>query len=61
MFILIQIDKDECAVCEDCIDVCPEEAIEKKVYTIILHPDKCSQCQECIEVCAVGAIYDDNE
>ena len=61
VLILIKIDKDECAVCEDCVDVCPEGAIEKKVYNIVIHPDKCDKCGECIDVCAVGAIYDDEE
>jgi len=26
----LKIDNEECGVCEDCIDVCPEEAIIKK-------------------------------
>ncbi len=58
---LIKIDNEECAVCKDCIDVCPEEAIEQKVYNIVIHPDKCNKCGECIEVCGVGAIYEEDE
>ncbi len=51
------IDMDECGVCEDCIDVCPNEAIKKKAYSIVINNDLCEDCEECVEVCPVGAIY----
>lgn len=52
---------EECGVCEDCIDVCPEKAIIKKAYIIEINPNKCEECEECILVCPVGAIYDDKK
>lgn len=61
MFTLIKIDNEECGVCEDCIDVCPEEAIVKKTYIVEIDPSKCENCDECIDVCPVGAIYDDEK
>lgn len=53
------IDMEECGICEDCIDVCMEEAIEKKAYKVIIDPDKCDSCGECVDVCPVGAIYEE--
>ena len=47
---------EECGICEDCIDVCMEEAITKKAYKVIIDPDKCDSCGECVDVCPVGAI-----
>ena len=45
--------------CEDCIDVCMEEAITKRAYKVIIDPDKCDSCGECVDVCPVGAIYEE--
>ena len=53
------IDMEECGICEDCIDVCMEEAITKKAYKVIIDPDKCDSCGECVDVCPVGAIYEE--
>ena len=55
----MQVDMDECGVCEACIDVCMEEAIVKKAFTIVIDNDKCDSCGECVDVCPVGAIYED--
>lgn len=52
------IDNEECGICEDCIDICPEEAIEKKAYKVII-TDKCTNCKECMDVCPLGAIFDE--
>ncbi len=30
MVYVLQIDMEECGICEDCIDVCIEEAIKKR-------------------------------
>lgn len=57
----MKIDNEECGICEECIDVCPEEAIERKVYKVVIHADKCNDCEECMLVCPVGAIYDEKE
>ena len=53
------IDMEECGICEDCIDVCMEDAITKKAYKVIIDPDKCDSCGECVDVCPVGAIYEE--
>ncbi|MDL2246877.1 4Fe-4S binding protein [Methanobrevibacter sp. OttesenSCG-928-K11] len=52
----MEINHEECGVCEDCIEVCPEGAIKKKGYKIVI-TDDCTDCGECIDICPVGAIY----
>ena len=42
----MKVDMEECGVCEDCIDVCMEEAIERRAYTIIIDSEKCDNCGE---------------
>ena len=55
----LKVDMEECGVCEDCIDVCMEEAISKKAFTVVIDNTKCDSCGECVDVCPVGAIYEE--
>ena len=55
----MKIDVEECGVCEDCIDVCIEESIQRKAYTVTIDSEKCTDCGECVDVCPVGAIFDE--
>lgn len=57
--LILKIDNEECEVCEDCIDVCPEEAIIKKAFKVEINENKCDDCGECVDICPVGAIYDE--
>ena len=36
---------EECGVCEDCIDVCMEEAISKKAFTGLIEVISQGKCQ----------------
>ncbi len=43
---------DLCDGCGECVDVCPEDAIEggrKKVH--VIDQDACEKCGKCYEVC----------
>ncbi|MGL6298289.1 MAG: 4Fe-4S dicluster domain-containing protein [Methanobacteriaceae archaeon] len=54
----MRIIKEECAICEMCIGVCPLGIIKKKAYSIIV--DKgCDNCGDCLDSCPVGAIVED--
>ena len=57
--LILKIDNEECGVCEDCIDACPEEAIIKKAFKVEINENKCDDCGECVDICPVGAIYDE--
>lgn len=53
----IQIDRDTCIACEECVDACPTEAMKgifegrRRVFL----PD-CWSCGQCVEHCPEGAI-----
>ena len=48
---------DLCTGCGDCIDECPEDAIEgKKGFIHIIDQDLCEKCGKCAEVCPENAI-----
>ena len=48
--LILKIDNEECGVCEDCIDVCPEEAIIKKAFKVEINENKCDDCGECVDI-----------
>ena len=56
-FSTIYIDPQECQGCEDCIDVCPADAIEgKKGFIHMIDEYECTKCGKCIEACEYEAI-----
>ncbi|AEF96893.1 4Fe-4S dicluster domain-containing protein [Methanotorris igneus] len=48
----------KCMHCEKspCLNVCPEEAIERINGKVVLNKDKCVGCGLCMTVCPIGAI-----
>ena len=54
----IKIDKNLCAGCRKCTEVCPGNLIkvgsDKKAY--IKYPDDCWGCSSCVKECKVNAI-----
>ncbi len=54
---LYYIDPDECIGCGECIDACPEEAIEgKDGFIHMIDQDLCEQCGKCVSACDEGCI-----
>lgn len=48
---------DKCVGCGDCVDECPEEAIEGKAKFIhMIDQDMCENCGKCTAACDEGAI-----
>ena len=47
----------QCTGCEDCLDACPEDAIEGKAgYIHMIDEDLCTKCGKCLPACEEGAI-----
>jgi ferredoxin len=49
------VDKEECAGCGICYDVCPQGAISMDI-TAKIDSSKCTACLECVNRCPRGAI-----
>ncbi|MDN3513813.1 MAG: 4Fe-4S dicluster domain-containing protein [Candidatus Brocadia sp.] len=52
----IVVNKTECVGCEECLHVCPVEAIIMKDEKAEIVQHRCDQCERCIPVCPVKAI-----
>ena len=53
----VDVDKDKCTGCEECIDSCPSsvlELVDGKSEPVEM--DECLGCETCVEVCPEGAI-----
>ena len=53
----VVVDKDKCAGCEECIEVCPVdvfELVDGKADPVNM--DECLGCESCVEVCEEDAI-----
>jgi len=53
----VTVDKEKCAGCGECVDVCPVdvyELVDGKAEPV--NEDECLGCESCVEVCEAGAI-----
>ncbi len=56
-FLTFHVLQDKCVGCEECREVCEDDAIEgKKKFVHIIDQDECTQCGKCIEACEYDAI-----
>ncbi|WYD82332.1 MAG: 4Fe-4S dicluster-binding protein [Candidatus Electrothrix gigas] len=53
----IEVDKDKCTGCEECVGACPAgvfEIVDGKSSPV--NDDECLGCETCVEVCEAQAI-----
>ena len=51
----INIDKNKCIGCGDCVDVCPVEALSIENEKAVVN-DECIDCGACVNTCPEEAI-----
>jgi len=49
-------DEALCEACGDCVDLCPEDAVQLEQGSARFDHDRCVGCGECIAVCRPGAL-----
>jgi len=60
----LDIDKDKCTACGDCVDECPNMLLKVVGFKFIINhkhvkvvrPEDCIGCLSCEEACSEGAI-----
>ncbi len=52
----ITVDKYYCVGCEECVYVCPTDAISMVEKKAVINLEKCNLCGACVSECPVKAI-----
>ena len=60
----LDIDKDKCTACGECVDECPNQVLKvvgikfiiQHQHINVVRPDDCTGCLSCEEACPEGAI-----
>lgn len=53
----IEIDNDKCDLCEECIDICPQDILVKEDDELVVNDiESCTICNSCVETCETGAL-----
>ena len=50
------VDEGKCLFCNQCVEICPAKALEKKGKGLVFDYGKCIRCFCCQEICPEGAI-----
>ena len=53
----VQILKEKCIGCEQCVIVCPFEALYMEEGKVEVYPEKCKECRKCLPVCPTEALF----
>lgn len=50
------VDENLCCRCDECVKLCPAQAIERRGERLMISYDQCIRCYCCIEICPAGAM-----
>jgi ferredoxin len=50
------VDIEKCTGCDNCVQVCPLEAIQLQDSVAVIDEDTCTECGLCVDECPSGAI-----
>jgi uncharacterized protein (DUF362 family)/Pyruvate/2-oxoacid:ferredoxin oxidoreductase delta subunit len=50
------MEEGKCVLCNQCVEICPSKALERKEKGLIFDYGKCIRCFCCQEICSEGAI-----
>jgi len=53
---MLTIELDRCDGCGDCVEVCPEGAIQLVGGLAQINSELCTECEVCVQACPTGAI-----
>jgi len=53
---MLTIELDHCDGCGDCVEVCPEGAIQLVGGLAQINSELCTECEVCVQTCPNGAI-----
>jgi len=53
---MLTIELDRCDGCGDCVEVCPERAIQLVGGLAQINSELCTECEVCVPACPAGAI-----
>ena len=52
-----EVDKEKCAGCGECVEVCPVDVYElQDGKSVVVNEEECLGCESCLEVCEEDAI-----
>jgi len=54
--VAVKVNAEECVGCENCVPVCPTEAISMDDGKAVIDQEKCTECGACVDECPVDAI-----
>jgi NAD-dependent dihydropyrimidine dehydrogenase PreA subunit len=53
----VEVDKEKCTGCEDCISICPVDVFEmENEKSVPVNEEECIGCESCVEACEQEAI-----
>lgn len=60
-FYKVEINEDECTLCEACFNICPSGVFSLGENELIMNENQCTGCHLCLDICRTSAITVEQE